>query len=337
MRLKQLLLGTGKKETNRHRSKNAPLLKAKKKSRRRSSQARPKAFTRSASSPKKHQTTLVNNRKKQSSLLRKNRQRLSVIISASNEQKTIGPLIDVIAKLKPKEMIVVDNGSTAKTLDICLKKSATCYSYPYRFGHDIGRAIGAREATGDVLLFLDADIPFTFAQLIPFVIACYEGVDIALNNVNPLYKKRSMLDSVSLAKRFLNHILEKDELGHASLTAVPHAMTRKALETIGAEHLAIPPKAQVIAAFAGLNIKAVHPVDVFAMNKVRERNSNNSNLVEEMIIGDHVEAVQWVQAASGERGIYHDNIRQRHLIAEVLASIGKSQDDDNQTTTHHPS
>jgi glycosyltransferase involved in cell wall biosynthesis len=211
---------------------------------------------------------------------------------------------------------VVENGSTDRTLDICLAKPVTCFSYPFRIGHDIGRAIGAREATGDVFLFLDADIVFTVDQLLPFVEACYEGVDVALNHVSPLYKTGAMIDSVSLAKRFLNHTLGKSELKYASLTAVPHAMTRRAVETIGAEHLAIPPKAQAMAIMAQLAVQAVHTVNVFSTNKIRNQNNQKCNVVEEMILGDHVEAIQWIQSKYGERGRYEDNIRKRKMIMD---------------------
>ncbi len=254
------------------------------------------------------------------SILQRNKQHLSVIVSVYNEQHSIGPILDQVQLLQPKEIIVVENGSTDRTLEICLSKKVTCFSYPFPVGHDVGRAIGAKEATGDVLLFLDGDIVFSPKQLLPFVRACYRGVDIALNNVNPLYKKSSKLDAVSIAKLFLNRAIGKKHLRYASLTAIPHAMTRNAVEQIGAQHLAVPPKAQCIAGLAGLKMKAVHTVNVFTTNKIRQSNANENNVVQDMIIGDHVEAIQWFQAVSGERGTFTDNIRNRQMINGDLVS-----------------
>jgi hypothetical protein len=253
-------------------------------------------------------------------ILTQNRDYLSVIISVHNEQGTIGPLLSSIKCLQPKEIIVIENGSTDRTLDICLEHNVTCFSYPFRIGHDVGRAIGAREATGEILLFLDGDIIFQPGDLLPFVAACYQDTDIALNDVNPFYTKASMIDAVSLAKRFLNRILLLTSLKYSSLTAIPHAMTKRAAEMIGYANLAVPPKAQAIAALSGLTIKQVHPVNVFTTNKIRNSNSSSNNAVEQMILGDHIEAIQWVQEARGKRVYFEDMIRQRNMIDEAMSA-----------------
>nr|WP_241254588.1 glycosyltransferase family 2 protein [Brevibacillus sp. SYP-B805] len=255
-------------------------------------------------------------------VLAQNPYNLSVIISVSNEEGTIGELLASVKSLQPKEVIVVENGSTDKTLEICLQHEVTCFSYPYRLGHDVGRAIGAREATGEVFLFLDGDIVFQPQDLLPFVAACYQQVDIALNDVNPFYTKASMIDAVSLAKRFLNRVLRHGSLKYASLTAIPHAMKRRAAEIIGYANLAIPPKAQAMAALAGLTIENVHAVNVFSTNKIRSYNSSNTNVVEDMILGDHVEALQWVQATMGNRCFFADMIRQREMIDHAISQHG---------------
>jgi len=298
--------------------------KSKKRQRRQRSQGhfaaiRKKARVRRIRSPRQT-TSSRSNPTYSRRILQRNKQHLSVIISVYNEQHSIGRVLNEVKKLHPKEIIVVENGSTDRTLEICLSKKVTCFSYPFRVGHDVGRAIGAKEATGDVLLFLDGDIVFSVKQLMPFVRACYRGVDIALNNVNPLYKRSSKLDAVSIAKMFLNRTIGRGRLRYASLTAIPHAMTKKAVELIGPQHLAIPPKAQSIAGMSGLEMKAVHTVDVFTTNKIRHSNTNENNVVEDLIIGDHVEAIQWVQAVTGERGTFTDIIRNRQLINGELVS-----------------
>lgn len=237
-----------------------------------------------------------------------------MIISVSNEEATIGALLSNVQKLYPKETIVIENGSTDKTVDICLKKGARCFSYPQPIGHDVGRAVGAKKATGDILLFLDGDIVFSPQELLPFIEACYGDVDIALNNINPFYTHSSMIDAVSMAKAFLNRLLLLSRLRYSSLTAIPHAMKRTAAEIIGFSNLAVPPKAQAIAALKGLAIEHVKGVDVFTRNKSHKYNSKSTNYVEEMILGDHLEAIEYVQSVVGQRAYFHDTIRVRKTI-----------------------
>ncbi|WP_274363643.1 glycosyltransferase [Paenibacillus thermotolerans] len=243
------------------------------------------------------------------------RKTLSVIISASNEEDTIQDVIKNVKELMPKEIIVVENGSKDRTKEICLSLGVKCISYENSIGHDIGRAIGAMESTGDILLFLDGDIVFSPEQLIPFIKSCCENVDIALNNVNPFYLHKSMIDAVSLAKSFLNRLLSFPQLGYSSLTAIPHAMKRDAAEFIGFENLAVPPKAHAIALLFGLQVDQVQGINVLISNKIRPVHLTESNKVEQMILGDHIEAIHWVQSLIGRRVFYqeHDDALEKYV------------------------
>ncbi|GAA4707165.1 glycosyltransferase family 2 protein [Brevibacillus fulvus] len=299
-------------------------MKKEKKSRRSMRESGSKS-AKNASVGKKHDDSFLRKVYK-ASFLRENQQHLSVIISVYNEEETIGALLKSVKKLNPKEIIVIENGSTDQTLDVCLDHGVKCISYPFRLGHDVGRAIGARESTGDVLLFLDGDIVFSSKDLAPFVAACYEGVDLALNDVNPFYTNTELLDYVSLAKAFLNKSLLHSELGYASLTAVPNAMRRSAVELIGYNNLAVPPKAQAMAAILGLSIRCVHFVNVFKPNKVRLYNSTENNRVEQMILGDHIEAIEWARSVKGDRVFFADHLRRREILDQLSHSLLTSED-----------
>ena len=82
----------------------------------------------------------------------------SVVIPAKNESGSIPSLIEKLLALPGlKEIIVVDDGSTDGTGDIAEKLGATVIRHPYSKGNGAAIKSGARAATGDILLFMDAD------------------------------------------------------------------------------------------------------------------------------------------------------------------------------------
>ena len=111
-----------------------------------------------------------------------NGKQLSIIIPAQNEESTIKEVILEARKIEPKEIIVVINGSTDQTEAIAKQSGATVIVYEERLGHDVGRAIGAQEATGDILLFIDADFAIPAKDLHPLTQAVADGVDMVLND-----------------------------------------------------------------------------------------------------------------------------------------------------------
>ena len=110
---------------------------------------------------------------------------LSVIIPVQDEEDTIEQVILETRKIEPLEIIVVVNGSTDNTANIAKSLGATVIKYNERLGHNVGRAIGALEAIGDILLFIDGDFSISGSDLHCFTQAVSDGVDIALNNLNP--------------------------------------------------------------------------------------------------------------------------------------------------------
>lgn len=89
------------------------------------------------------------------------RQLVSVIITTRNEEDVIRRLIQSIKTqtFKNKEIILVDNNSTDKTLDIARKMNIKAYTVgPER---STQRNFGAKVAKGKYLLILDADMKLT--------------------------------------------------------------------------------------------------------------------------------------------------------------------------------
>lgn len=238
---------------------------------------------------------------------------VSVVIPVVNERKTIARIIrQAFALHRDTEVIVVANGSTDGTAQAAESLGAKVLHYPEPLGHDVGRSIGAREAKGRIILFTDGDIVISAKDLMPLVKAVENGVDIALNSyLGPTDKMN--VHGVVLAKHALNIALSRPELKGASMTTIPHAISRKALEAIGWEQLAIPPKAQAIGICRGLDVRAVHYIEVGKTNPRRRRKQGDDPL-EGLIVGDHLEAIEWYIRATNERGNKPDLTRAREVV-----------------------
>ncbi|WP_240927676.1 glycosyltransferase family 2 protein [Paenibacillus thiaminolyticus] len=240
---------------------------------------------------------------------------IDAIVCAQNEEDSIAGVLKELGRLPLSHTIVVVNGSSDGSLQAVLEASedASIVHYPEALGHDVGRAIGASLSQAEILLFADADIPIAAEELGAYIWACDNGVDVALNDISPFLGPFFKRDGITHCKEWLNRSLGRADLHANSLTAVPHAITRRALDTVGVQNLIVPPKFQTLALSRGLRTEAVHAVDVIGRNRIRRTNVGASNPVAELIIGDHVEAFHslWEENAS-----FFSEKHQREQIAE---------------------
>lgn len=238
---------------------------------------------------------------------------VSVIIPAMNEARTIAGVIAGARGIHPRcEVIVVVNGSEDHTAEIARSSGAQVISFEQPLGHDVGRSVGAAAARGEILLFTDGDLVIPASELRPFVTAVRSGADIALNDYSgPVGSK--FPHPVVLAKHALNIMLGRSDLGGYSLTAVPHALSRKAIEILGSELLSRPPLAHARAVMDGLCVKAVHRVPVGKMNAVR-RKVRGTDPLQEVILRDHLEAMAMLLERKGSRAGFSDGNRRREMV-----------------------
>lgn len=240
---------------------------------------------------------------------------IAAVVTVMNEESTITHVLEQLHRLPLEEIVIVVNGSTDGTFRTARSISdAIIVNVPEPLGHDIGRVVGAKLTRSDVLLFIDGDFPVSAEQLIPFIHAIGSGTDVALNDITPYLPLFSNRDSVTRVKEFLNRSLKRPDLKANSLTAVPHALSRKALDVIGVSMLAVPPKAQVRAIVKGLRVGAPASVNVIDKNKRKFYNTGVSNPVADMIIGDHVEALKLAMDITGGRLFFPDRIRLRNRL-----------------------
>ncbi|MBQ8480963.1 MAG: glycosyltransferase family 2 protein [Alphaproteobacteria bacterium] len=94
---------------------------------------------------------------------------VSIVISAFNEQDNVQELYKQLKKELKKvenvdyELIYVDDGSSDKTYDNCLKlqkkdKAIKIVQLKRNFGHEIAMTAGMDYAKGDAVIFMDADL-----------------------------------------------------------------------------------------------------------------------------------------------------------------------------------
>ncbi len=107
--------------------------------------------------------------------------RISLILPAKNEAEGLRQALPGVRQLLPDaEIIVVDDGSTDQTALVARELGARVLSSPYSMGNGAAIKRGAREATGDVLMFMDADGQHN-VRLIPEVLAkLAEGYDMVV-------------------------------------------------------------------------------------------------------------------------------------------------------------
>lgn len=106
---------------------------------------------------------------------------VSIVIPARNEELGLVALLPQLMQAYPDaEIIVVNDGSTDKTEQVCKEAGVMVVTHPYAKGNGAAVKSGARIAKGDYLVFMDADGQHCAADVGRLLAKVEEGYDLVV-------------------------------------------------------------------------------------------------------------------------------------------------------------
>jgi len=128
----------------------------------------------------------------------------SIILPAKNEAESLKTLLPELKKHHPDaEIIVVNDGSTDNTPFICEENGIKIVTHPYSMGNGAAIKTGARNATGRILVFMDADGQHKPEDINRLLHKMDEGYDMV---VGARDKKSQASIGRGLANKFYNKL-----------------------------------------------------------------------------------------------------------------------------------
>jgi glycosyltransferase involved in cell wall biosynthesis len=105
----------------------------------------------------------------------------SIVIPAKNEEKGLAVLLQELLLGYPEtEIIVVNDGSTDRTAQVCEEAGVTVLAQPYSKGNGAAIKAGARAASGEYIVFMDGDGQHHSADIARLLYKVDEGYDLVV-------------------------------------------------------------------------------------------------------------------------------------------------------------
>lgn len=230
---------------------------------------------------------------------------VSVIIVVEKHRRHLKRLSAAAKRIAPKtEVIFVCSPQAAGQVERIIGSPVTIAetaSSPMEMG-----IIGAAQATGNILLFLEDHMLLSTSTLKQYVSSVEKGKDIVLT----IYKRERSPHTI--AHQLLNHVAGRKDLQSASLCKMPFAVSRSAWQTIG-NGMAIPPLAQAQAVVYGLSLAAIRLPQHPSLS-TRSRVALLPDTDADPLLRQHVDAIRLLLAHKGFRGGIEDGDRFRQLL-----------------------
>jgi glycosyltransferase involved in cell wall biosynthesis len=110
---------------------------------------------------------------------------ISIVLPAKNESAGLSRTLPRLRALYPDaQILVVDDGSTDDTIDVCERENVDVFSHRYSMGNGAAIKTGARNASGDTLVFMDADGQHRPEDIASLLEALDEGYDMVVGARN---------------------------------------------------------------------------------------------------------------------------------------------------------
>ncbi|MFC5702242.1 hypothetical protein ACFPVX_13145 [Cohnella faecalis] len=170
---------------------------------------------------------------------------------------------------------------------------------------DVGRALGANLADAETVLLVDGNAPVPAERLAEMLEMTDGRADITLADTPDNDSTFIRRNAVLRFQEFLNATLDRPELRTNSFSQLPLALSRHALNTLGAAVLTVPTVAHAMALLKGLKIGLVRVSDV---SPVQRENALAKSA------GDHMEAWREAMSVRGGRLEFADTYRNRSVL-----------------------
>ncbi|MVF22089.1 glycosyltransferase family 2 protein [Methylocaldum sp. BRCS4] len=111
---------------------------------------------------------------------------MSIVLPAKNEGHSLKWLLPELRRQVPDaEILVVDDGSTDRTVEICFNEGVRVISHPYSMGNGAAIKTGARNAHGDIVVFMDADGQHNPADIPRLISKLAQGYEMVVGARHP--------------------------------------------------------------------------------------------------------------------------------------------------------
>ncbi|MGB5472715.1 MAG: glycosyltransferase family 2 protein [Gammaproteobacteria bacterium] len=129
--------------------------------------------------------------------------KISIVLPARNEADSLKTLLPELKEKFPEaEIIVVDDGSTDDTAVVCRQHGVRVLSHVYSMGNGAAIKTGARNAEGEILVFMDADGQHDPVDIQPLIDGINGGFDMMVG-------ARHLDSHASLTRRIGNSIYNR--------------------------------------------------------------------------------------------------------------------------------